>query len=185
MDFVKRWMHKSPRDQILKYSWCDEVAALDEHTSAEFVFAQECQQALHGWLKAHGPSGYQLFLPDDPIRQVEPWIKGELVWVDDWVAKNKLGTGKTAWVCRSISLEGCNLSIYRTLSGSGVEAQPETIWLCELASNPDITIASWKLGMGGYRPFSFPFSGSDNQSLLEFLLRQQARAVDGGEHNRG
>jgi hypothetical protein len=173
MEFFTRWLQgsDSKKQQVLKYSWCDEVSNWDEHTSAEIVFGGDCRDALYSFLKSNGPQGYQLFLPDDPMRKVEPWISGELTWVDNWTSK-KLGTGQSAWICQCISLEGCSLSIYRTLSGSGAAAQPETIWLCELASNPDMRIVDWKIGMGGHRAMRYPFNGNSNQSMLEFLCRQ-------------
>ena len=185
MEFLKGWFQKSDssKDRILRCSWCDEVAAWDEHTAAEIVFAQDCLEALRDWLKEHGPAGYQLILEDDPIRKIEPWIKGQLAWVDDHTA-TKLGTEASSWVSQNIWLEGDRLQFYRILSGAGQGALPETAWLSELAAKTNLPILEWKLGMGGYRPFSFPFSGSDSESLLAFLWRQQAWAVDGDRHNR-
>lgn len=83
----------------------------------------------------------------------------------------KLASDAPAWVTSGVTVEGSKLCVYRYCSASGGGQQGETLLLCHLAADPNLTILSWVIKAGGNSPYRAVSEGLGSDSLLEYLLR--------------
>lgn len=156
----------------VRLEWCAELERCDEHAYGRFDFRPQDAGRLRRWLSSDLLDQHCLVPADHPARAGEKWLEHDLDLVDRHTYA-KLTTGQFPWIASQVSLTGSRLEIARNLSASGVSCRGETLLLCELAADPHLQVVDWALGAAGHSQRVLR-SGRDSESLLRFLLREQA-----------